>query len=473
MVFEPRSSRSLLQRRSSVSNAIQAGLDGIAVTGIAWYLIYDQFGYITSDYVIMLLLLIGALAVIYDHYAIYRTNVGLSIKAFRLFKAWSATFCFLVVMAFLTKQSETYSRLLVVQLFVIGYVAQLFLHFAVRELQKRFSAHARLDNALIIGNGDLANFLYQKISNNPWFGERVLGCVLLDKGDGQGLESAEGKQRLPVLGHIGDLDELVAQHGIRTVYLVTPLGGSEVINDVYFKLLDKCIAVNWVPDIFSLRLINHSVREIAGIPVLTLSETPLIGMRLFLKNLEDKVLTSLILLMAAPVLALVALAIKLDSPGPVFFRQERMGWSGESFRIWKFRSMVVHQPAEGTIKQAQKNDPRVTRVGAFIRRTSLDELPQLFNVLMGEMSLVGPRPHAIAHDVQYSPDVSGYFARHNIKPGITGLAQVRGLRGETREIDQMIRRVDSDIEYINNWSLWLDFTILVRTVFAFTGKHAY
>lgn len=162
MVFEPRSSRSLLQRRSSVSNAIQAGLDGIAVTGIAWYLIYDQFGYITSDYVIMLLLLIGALAVIYDHYAIYRTNVGLSIKAFRLFKAWSATFCFLVVMAFLTKQSETYSRLLMGQLFVIGYFAQLFLHFAVRELQKRFTAHARLDNALIIGNGDLANFLYQK-----------------------------------------------------------------------------------------------------------------------------------------------------------------------------------------------------------------------------------------------------------------------------------------------------------------------
>jgi putative colanic acid biosynthesis UDP-glucose lipid carrier transferase len=231
--------------------------------------------------------------------------------------------------------------------------------------------------------------------------------------------------------------------------------------------------VNWVPDIFSLRLINHSVREIAGIPVLTLSETPLMGLRLFLKNLEDKVLAFLILLFAAPVLLLVAIAIKLDSPGPVFFRQERMGWSGDSFRIWKFRSMVVHQPDEGVVKQAEKNDPRKTRVGAFIRKTSLDELPQLFNVLMGEMSLVGPRPHAIAHDAQYSPDISDYFARHNIKPGITGLAQVRGFRGETKDIEQMIRRVDSDIEYINNWSLWLDFTILARTVLAFSGKHAY
>ncbi|RWU21409.1 undecaprenyl-phosphate glucose phosphotransferase [Pseudomonas alkylphenolica] len=474
MVFEPRSSRSLLQRRSSVSNAIQAGLDGIAVIGVAWYLIYDQIGYITSDYVIMLLLLIGALAVIYDHYAIYRSNVGLSIKAFRLFKAWSATFCFLVVMAFLTKQSEKYSRLLVGELFVIGYFVQLFLHFAVREVQKRFMAHAyRLENALIIGAGDLANFLQQKISNNPWFGERIVGCVLIGDGEENGRDNPDGKQRLSVLGHIADLDEIVAQHAIRTVYLVTPLSGSEVINEVYLKLLDKCISVNWVPDIFSLRLINHSVREIAGIPVLTLSETPLTGMSLFLKNLEDRVLAALILLCASPVLLTIALIIKLDSPGPVFFRQERMGWTGEAFRIWKFRSMHVHQPEGGVVRQAQKHDPRLTRVGAFIRRTSLDELPQLFNVLTGEMSLVGPRPHALQHDTQYSQEIVDYFARHNIKPGMTGLAQVRGFRGETKDIEQMIQRVDSDIEYINNWSLWLDFVILVRTLNAFTGKHAY
>ncbi|WP_145192466.1 MULTISPECIES: undecaprenyl-phosphate glucose phosphotransferase [unclassified Pseudomonas] len=467
MVFEPRSSRSLLQRRSSVSNAVQAGLDGIAVTGVAWYLIYDQFGYITSDYVIMLLLLIGALAVIYDHYAIYRSNVGLSVKAFRLFKAWSATFCFLVVIAFLTKQSETYSRLLVVQLYVIGYVVQLFLHVAMRELQKRFTAHARLDNALIIGNGDLANFLYQKISSNPWFGERVVGCIWVDQ------EEDQSRDGLRMLGSIADLDRIIAEHGIRTVYLVTPLGGSAVIQDVYLKLLDKCIAVNWVPDIFSLRLINHSVREIAGIPVLTLSETPLTGTSLFLKNLEDRVLAALILLLASPVLLLVAVVIKLDSPGPVFFRQDRTGWTGESFRIWKFRSMHVHQPEGGVVAQAQRNDPRLTRVGAFIRRTSLDELPQLFNVLTGDMSLVGPRPHALQHDTLYSQDIVDYFARHNIKPGMTGLAQVRGYRGETKDIEQMIQRVNSDIEYINNWSLWLDFVILVRTLNAFTGKQAY
>ncbi|WP_194788844.1 undecaprenyl-phosphate glucose phosphotransferase [Pseudomonas sp. UFMG81] len=472
MIFEPRSSRPVLQRRSNVSNAIQAGLDGIAVTGVAWYLIYEQFGYITSDYVIMLLLLIGALAVIYDHYAIYRTNVGLTVKAFRLFKAWSATFCFLVVMAFLTKQSEAYSRLLVAQLFVIGYFVQLFLHIAMREVQKRFMAHAhRMENALIIGNGELADFLYRKISNNPWFGERVVGCVLFDEQDVR--QATDDPQGPPVLGHVRDLETLVAQNAIRSVYLVTPLGGSEVINDIYLKLLEKCIAVNWVPDIFSLRLINHSVREIAGIPVLTLSETPLTGMSLFLKNIEDRVLAAVILLCISPVLLVIALVIKFDSPGPVFFRQERTGWTGESFRIWKFRSMHVHQPEAGKIQQAQKNDPRLTRIGGFIRRTSLDELPQLFNVLTGEMSLVGPRPHALQHDTVYSQDIVDYFARHNIKPGMTGLAQVRGFRGETKDIAQMIQRVNSDIEYINNWSLWLDFVILVRTLNAFTGKHAY
>ncbi|WP_166359501.1 undecaprenyl-phosphate glucose phosphotransferase [Pseudomonas akapageensis] len=474
MIFEPSTTRSILQRRSSASNTIQSALDGIAVTGVAWYLIDYHIGFITSDYVIMLLLLLGALAVVYDHYAIYRSNVGFAAKAFKLFKAWSAAFGFLVVMAFLTKQSEQYSRLLVAQLYVVGYFAQLLLHLAVREVQKRILAHsAQSENVLIIGSGGLASFLHHKISNNPWLGERVVGCVLAGAGNDRRRESSGRVQRLPILGTIADLDELVVRHSIRTVYFVTPLDGSEVIKDVYLKLLDKHIAVNWVPDIFALRLINHSVREIAGIPVLTLSETPLVGMRLFLKNLEDKVLAFLILLLAQPLLLTVAIAIKLDSPGPVFFRQERMGWSGEVFRIWKFRSMVVHKQEDGMVKQAEKNDPRKTRVGAFIRRTSLDELPQLFNVLMGEMSLVGPRPHAIQHDAQYSKGIAEYFARHNIKPGITGLAQVRGFRGETKDMEQMALRVDSDIEYINNWSLWLDFVILVRTLFAFTGKHAY
>lgn len=237
--------------------------------------------------------------------------------------------------------------------------------------------------------------------------------------------------------------------------------------------LDKHVAIHWVPDIFSLRLVNHSVKEISGIPVITLSETPLIGVRMLQKAIEDKLLSILILIAIFPILLIVALAVKLDSPGPIFFRQNRAGWSGKSFKIWKFRSMYVHQEEAGKIKQAEKNDSRITRVGAFIRRTSLDELPQIFNVLSGDMSLVGPRPHAVQHDKEYSERIFDYFARHHIKPGITGLAQVRGLRGETKDIEQMILRIESDIEYINNWSVGLDISIIFRTVFALSGKNAY
>ena len=484
MFLTPGAGRSVLQRRSSISNTIQAGLDGLAVLGVAYWLVDFHIGELTADYTIMILLLMGALAVIYDHYAIYRSNANFTRKVYTLFKAWTATFAFLFIMAFLTKQSEQYSRLLVGQLFVAGYVSQLLLHLLMRALQGTILKHAhKPENALIIGTGRLANFLYQKISSNPWLDTHVLGCVQIKAGESAATPAATpavtpdatsdpGKYP-PLLGDINGLEELIERHSVRTVYFVTPLDTAEVIEDLYFKLLDKHITVHWIPDIFSLRLVNHSVREIAGIPVITLSETPLTGTRLLIKSLEDFVLSALILIVVSPVLLAVAIAIKLDSPGPVFFRQQRMGWNGKIFRIWKFRSMHVHQPENGVILQAQKNDPRVTRVGAFIRRTSLDELPQVFNVLMGDMSLVGPRPHAIQHDEEYSRRIADYFARHNIKPGITGLAQVRGYRGETRDIEQMIQRVESDIEYINNWSLALDLSILLRTTTVFTGKNAY
>jgi putative colanic acid biosynthesis UDP-glucose lipid carrier transferase len=474
MTFQTSGRRSILQRRSSASNTLQALLDGLAVTGVSWWLIVQQIGYLSPVYVIMLLMLLGALAVVYDHYAIYRTNVGFTLKAFRLFKAWTAAFAFLVGVAFLTKQSDQYSRILITKIFFAGFFVQLLLHVAMRAGQEKILKHStQEDNVLIIGSGRLASFLYRKISDNPWLGETVVGCVLIKAEDALQAHAADGEKVLPVLGNLVELDVFIERYAIKSVYFVTPLDASEVFEDVYFGLLDKHIAVHWVPDIFSLRLINHSVREIAGIPVLTLSETPLTGMRLFLKRGEDLLLASVALLLAAPVLLLVAAAIKLDSAGPVFFRQPRMGWNGEIFRIWKFRSMLDHPLENNVVKQAERNDPRVTRVGAFIRRSSLDELPQLFNVLMGEMSLVGPRPHAIQHDEEYSRRITDYFARRNIKPGITGLAQVRGFRGETRDLEQMVQRVESDIEYINNWSLWLDVVIMLRTVSALTGKQAY
>ncbi len=478
MAYRQTSSKTLLQRRSNLSQMLQQFLDSASVIGITLGLMQLHADYIgvTTPYIIMLLMLLGNMAITYDKFAIYRSNASFADKALNLLKAWMFTFLLLIVLGFLTKQSHIYSRNLMGQLFVIGYFAQLFLHVLLRTIYQKFVLGSQQsENVLIIGQSRLAYYLQDKISANPWMSEQVIGFVALPGDDipASG-RKASGRKRDPdILGSIENLPALIDQYNIDTVYVITPLKSAKALVDVYMNVLDKHVAIHWVPDIFSLRLVNHSVKEISGIPVITLSETPLIGMRLLLKDIEDKVLSFLILIIISPILLLVAIAVKLDSPGPVFFRQNRTGWSGKSFRIWKFRSMYVHQEEAGKLKQAEKNDSRITRVGAFIRKTSLDELPQIFNVLTGDMSLVGPRPHAVQHDKEYSQRIFDYFARHHIKPGITGLAQVRGLRGETKDINQMIQRIESDIEYINKWSVWLDITIILRTVFAFTGKSAY
>jgi len=465
--------RPVLQRRSSVAD-LRPLLDGLAVLALSHWLIVLNVGALTAEYTVMVVLLLGALGLLYDAFSIYRTSASFTRKALHILQAWTLAFAVLLALAFATRHSETLSRALLAQLYVLGYIVQVGLHAIMRMLVKQAYRHNAMQPTLIVGTGQLAAYLHQRISANEWLGQRVVGFVELRPDNAPAdkpriLFGEAGK----VLGPLSDLLSLISEHSVRTVYFAIPLNASEVIEALYFKLLDRHVAVHWVPDIFSLRLVNHAVSEIAGVPVLTLSETPLVGTKRLLKHLEDASLSALLLVVLAPVMLLVAIAVKLDTPGPVFFRQARHGWGGKTFRIWKFRSMHVHQPEGGEVRQATRGDQRVTRVGAFLRRTSLDELPQIVNVLRGEMSLVGPRPHAIQHDRAYAQQISHYFARHNIKPGITGLAQVRGFRGETKDLEQMILRVESDIEYINHWSLWLDLSILLRTFRAFTGPNAY
>ena len=474
-------SRSVLQRRKGLVSLLQPLLDGIAIISAAWFFGIKSIGYLTQDYIILMLVLLGLVSVIYDRYAIYRTSSNFSIKIFNLFNAWTISFLALFLLGFLTKQSHVYSRVFIAELYGFGFLAQATVHMTIRVLTKQLNKYSHVvDNVIIVGQGQLANYLEHKISANPWLNQHVIGNVsieeeqTLDKKQQKSELSEYATSRTIQLGKVAELPDLIDTYGITTIYIVTPLESSKVLEELYFVLLDKHVSIHWIPDIFSLRLINHSVREIAGIPVLTLSETPLTGVSRLAKSIEDILLSVLILFLLSPVLIAVAVAIKFDSPGSVFFRQKRAGWNGKTFSIWKFRSMYTHHIGDKkSLKQAEQSDSRVTKVGAFIRKTSLDELPQLFNVLTGDMSLVGPRPHALQHDEQYAEGVDDYYARHNIKPGITGLAQVRGYRGETKDIDQMTKRVESDIEYINNWSVWLDMSILIRTTKAFTGKSAY
>ncbi len=465
------SDRSLLQRRNNLTTSLQAFLDGLSVVLLILSLPLIFHGELSYHYIILALVLLGSMAVIYDRMNIYRHHGTMTNKAFKLLKAWSSAFAFLLLLAFLSKYTETYSRIVVLLLYVLGYLAQVCLHFGVRLLQWHMVSQESNTKALIIGSGVLANHLYERINSNPWMPEEVVGAVSAMEDD----EDTEpsNQSAMPILGGLVDIKRLIKVHDIQTVYIAVSLDSSPMIQKIYFDLLNLNVDIHWAPNIFALNLLNHSVKELAGIPILTLSETPLIGSHLLIKSAEDRVLAILILILASPVMLLTAILIKLESPGPIFFRQERTGWDGKNFRIWKFRSMKIHDEMNSVLKQATRDDPRMTRIGRFIRRTSIDELPQLFNVLTGQMSLVGPRPHALQHNQEYSKQIVAYLARHRIKPGITGLAQIRGFRGETKELEQMQNRVKYDLEYINNWSLWLDLTILVRTLFALRSENAY
>ncbi|MET0065950.1 MAG: undecaprenyl-phosphate glucose phosphotransferase [Candidatus Thiodiazotropha sp.] len=462
--------RSLLQRRNNLSTLLQALLDGLSVTILIVSLSIVVTGTFSMPYMIFALSLLGAMSVVYDRINIYRHHGTMTKKALKLLKAWSSVFAILVVLAFLTKSSEVYSRTVALSVYFIGYVVQLTLHFSLSYFQRLSAASDFNSRALIIGSGALANHIYERINQNPWMPEEVLGAVTVD-----GIESTSANEPIntPILGTLKSVKDLIESKQITTIYIAVPLDSSPIIQDIYFDLLNLNLNIHWAPNIYALNLINHNVKELAGIPILTLSESPLIGSHLLMKSFEDRILAILILIIACPIMFFTAIAIKWESPGPVFFRQERTGWDGKTFKIWKFRSMCLHQPEDGKIKQASKNDSRITRIGAFIRQSSIDELPQLFNVLAGQMSLVGPRPHALQHNEEYSTQIEAYMARHRIKPGMTGLAQIRGYRGETKELSQMEKRVQYDLEYINNWSIWLDLTILARTIITLKNDNAY
>ena len=260
---------------------------------------------------------------------------------------------------------------------------------------------------------------------------------------------------------------------MKSVYISLPLKHAAKVEELNERLLDSQADVIWILDVSDWKLMNHSVREIAGMPLLSLNESPINVSRIQIriKHFLDKFIALGMAVVLSPMLIAAALAVKLSSPGPVLFKQKRHGFNGEEISIYKFRSMRMHDDKE--VKQAQKGDDRITKVGAFLRRTSIDELPQLLNVLEGSMSLVGPRPHAVAHNDFYSEKISKYMARHRIKPGITGLAQISGCRGETETVDKMEQRVKYDMEYINNWTLASDFKILIKTPLSLFSKEIY
>ncbi|AUU07077.1 undecaprenyl-phosphate glucose phosphotransferase [Raoultella planticola] len=317
----------------------------------------------------------------------------------------------------------------------------------------------------VVGSMPVGINLLKGFQQEPWLGLIVKGIY-----DDIPASNYDG---VPYAGNIEKLVEEARAGKIERIYIAMAIGDGAKIKNLVGKLTDTTCSVLLIPDIFTFNILHSRTEEINGVPVVPLFDTPLNGINMVFKRLEDIIVSLLILIIISPVLIFISLAVKLSSKGPIIFRQVRYGMDGKPIKVWKFRSMTVMENDDKVI-QATKNDIRVTKVGRFLRSTSLDELPQFFNVLFGQMSVVGPRPHAVSHNEQYRSLIQGYMLRHKVKPGITGLAQINGWRGETDTLEKMEKRVEYDLLYIRGWTIWLDLKIIFLTVFkGFINKSAY
>lgn len=344
-------------------------------------------------------------------------------------------------------------------------------HWLRRTLLARVRQHSSPRRIAIVGATPLGKRVTQAIHNLPWMGYRIQGYYDDRQPCDDGTRRLQDDE-LPVCGGLEQLQQAARDGELDMVFITLPMAAEKRVRQLINQLADTTVSAYLIPDVFSFDLLHSRLTAFQGIPAVSIYDSPLAD-QAWTKRLFDVICTVGILVLAAIPMALVALAVKLDSPGPVFFKQTRYGVGGERIRVWKFRSMTVCEDGPD-VPQATRQDPRITRIGGFLRRTSLDELPQLFNVLAGTMSLVGPRPHAVAHNEFYRAHIQGYMLRHKVKPGITGLAQINGFRGETETMDKMVGRIAYDLEYIRSWSVWLDLRILFLTVFkGFGGKHVY
>lgn len=424
-----------------------------------------KIGDVTQPYRILAALTVLASIPVFILCKVYFRADGLLKGSLHLLAGWTVLQMVLTLLAFATKTGSIYSREVLLTWMTLGFVvlwipyAALWAYFKRRHEKKRTRR-----KALIVGTGQLAQLLADKLQRQRM--EPVVGLVSTD-------DNYPDDGLYPVLGNLDQLHQLIVAHRIQRLYLALPLEQSHRVQQLYIDLLDTPIDVTWLPDLHSVLLLNHSVTDIKGLPAIHLNESPLTSYptAALTKAVLDRSAALLLLIVFSPLLLGIALLVKRSSPGPVLFKQQRHGYNGKIFKVYKFRSMRMHDDSE--VKQATRNDSRVTPIGRFIRRTSIDELPQLFNVLQGKMSLVGPRPHAVAHNNYYTDKISAYMARHRIKPGITGWAQVNGCRGETDTLDKMKKRLELDLIYINTWSIWLDIKILLKTPFTLLDKNIY
>ena len=398
--------------------------------------------------------------------------------AWRVAGAWLAASCVALMLIFSLHRTDVVSRLWfgssTLLALAVLICAKAVVHMMLRRVRRSGLNQKRV---VVVGSESHSRSILNHLRVQPQAGFQP--AIVYEPEDDETLIDLPRSESstlggVPVMREFARMVSKVREARIDEIWLAVPLSNERLLLRFMREFRDDFINLRFMPDTRSLSLYNHSLVDILGIPTINLAAAPVTELEMWPKRVFDSLFALAVLIFLTPVLLAIAIAVKLSSPGPVLFRQRRKGVDGHQFEIFKFRTMRVHQEAAGHITQAGRHDKRITRVGAFLRRTSLDELPQFFNVLLGQMSVVGPRPHALEHDDLYKNLVDGYMYRYRIKPGITGWAQVNGYRGETTRVEKMEARVKFDLFYIQNWSFWFDIKIVLITLLkGFTGRNAY
>lgn len=387
----------------------------------------------------------------------------------RLITSWALVLLIGLFFSFLIHRVGELSRLWLFYWYLTGItflaLYRVVVYFSLRFLRKKGFNTKRV---VIVGYGHTGQEMHQRAMQQDGYGYDVVAVHAHDK-DAPNLT-------IPSVARIETLEEIhdyVVANRVNEIWITLPLSASPKLHNLQYLLRNALVDIRWVPDMLGLQMLSNRMVDFLGLPTVDLNRPVSHGLRGIVKHMLDKLFAALALTALAPLFAVIAVCIKYASPGPVFFKQARLGLNGKKFMVYKFRTMKLHQEHD-KVTQATQNDPRITPIGQFLRRTSLDELPQFINVLLGDMSVVGPRPHALQHNEMYEEILDLYMVRHRVKPGITGWAQIHGLRGETDTVDKMEKRVQFDLHYIQNWSFLMDFRILVWTTFkGWTGKNAF
>ncbi|GGY84973.1 undecaprenyl-phosphate glucose phosphotransferase [Pseudoduganella plicata] len=414
----------------------------------------------TGYSLVLMILAFFISSAIYQHIDPYRTWRSGRMLAYSrdVTVGWALTAAVLVLLGSVSGLDYHYEERVVLTWFVATPFVLLASHLAARKVGTNPASASEVRSVLIVGVNDVGIKFAQTTERYPGLFMQVRGFF-----DDRTADRHPANLSYPVLGKMSDVAAFVRESNIKMIFISQPISAQPRIRKLLDELQDTTASVYFLPDIYVFDLMQARFDSVGGMPVIAICETPFTGFNSLVKRASDIVLALIIQLLLSPLMLLIAIAVKMSSPGPIIFRQRRYGLYGEQIYVYKFRSMTVTEDGANVV-QAKKGDQRVTKVGGFLRKTSLDELPQFINVLQGRMSIVGPRPHAVAHNEQYRKLIKGYMLRHKAKPGITGWAQVNGMRGETDTLDKMEARIRYDLDYLRSWSLWLDLWIIIKTV---------